>query len=152
MLRLVYFVLMLLLEVLLLLVAPPFLVEVPCHEFVTGVWGGRAAGGRGSSRLYRVSQGDDVDRSLHSVFCSILLFLLFYSFVGVLSQLLDVLKGIQGVKGLLNLGGTLYLMSIGVLFVAMVLVVPFLLFIPGKIGFLLICMVFIGGCLILLRF
>ena len=31
------------------------------------------------------------------------------------------------------------------LFVVMVHVVPFLLYIPGKIGFLLICMAFIGG-------
>ena len=31
------------------------------------------------------------------------------------------------------------------LYVVMVRVVPFLLFIPGKIGFLLICMVFING-------
>ena len=36
--------------------------------------GGRAAGGMGSSRLYRVSHGDDVDSALCSVFCQFLSF------------------------------------------------------------------------------
>ena len=79
----------------------------------------------------------------------ILLFLLFYSFEDVLSQLRMSLR-VSKVKGSLSLVGMLYL-GIGVLFVVMVRVVPFLLFIPGKIGFLLICMVFIGGFLIPLR-
>ena len=58
---------------------------------------------------------------------------------------------VSRVKGSLSLVGMLYL-GIGVLFVVMVHVVPFLPYIPGKIGFLLICMVFIGGFLIPLRF
>ena len=111
--------------------------------------GGRAAGGSGSSRLYRVSQGDDVDVHcaqyfVHSSLSPVLLFR------RRLKSVADVLKGIKG-KGLLNLGGMLCCLD-GVLFVVMVLVVPFRLFNPGKIGFLLICMVFIGGFLIPLRF
>ena len=53
---------------------------------------------------------------------------------------------VSGVKGSLSLVGVLEL-GIGVLYVVMVRVVPFLLFIPGIIGFLLIYMVFIGGFL-----
>ena len=78
-------------------------------------------------------------------FLSTLLFLLFYSFVDVLSLLLVFLRAF-GIKGSFSLGGMLWF-SIGVLCVAMVLVVPFLLSIPGKIGFLLICMVFMNGFL-----
>ena len=84
---------MLLLEVLLLLVALPFLIEV-CYEFVTGVLGGRAAGGRGSSRLYRVSQGEEVDVHcaqyfVHSSLSPVLLFR------RRLKSVADVSKGYQ---------------------------------------------------------
>ena len=46
--------------------------------------GGRAVGGEGSSRLYRVSQGDEVDVHCGQYFDNSSLFL-FYSFVGVLN-------------------------------------------------------------------
>ena len=104
MLRLVYFVLMLLLEVLLLLVALPFLVEV-CYEFVTGVWevellvAGVLVGCIVSVRVMML-----MFIALSILF--ILLFLLFYSFVDVLSQLRIFLR-VSREKGLLNLGGTL---------------------------------------------
>ena len=68
--------------------------------------GGRAAGGMGSSRLYRISQGDELINVVLS-FLSTLLFLLFYSFVGVSNLLLMFLK-VFGVEGLLNLAGTLW--------------------------------------------
>ena len=138
MLRLVYFVLTLLLEVLLLLVALPFLVEV-CYEFVTGVWEVEllVAGVLADCiELVRVMRLMFI--ALSTLF--ILLFLPCYSFVDVLSLLRMFLR-VSKVKGSLSLVGILYL-GIGVLFVGMVHVVPFLLFIPGKIGFLLICMVF----------
>ena len=112
--------------------------------------GGRAAGGSGSSRLYRVSQGDDVDVHcaqyfVHSSLSPVLLFR------RRLKSVADVLKGIKG-KGFTQSRWDALLLRYGVLFVVMVLVVPFRLFNPGKIGFLLICMVFIGGYLIPLRF
>ena len=50
-----------------------------------------------------------------------------------------------GVKGLPGLGGILWL-GVGRGYVVTVHAVPFLLFILGIFGFLLICMVFIGGC------
>ena len=109
--------------------------------------GGKAVGGRGSSRLYRVSQGDEVDFNC-AQFLSTLLFLQCYSFVDVLS-LLPMFLRVFGVKGLPSLGGILWL-GIGERYVVMVHVVPFLLFILGIFGFLLICMVSIGGCLTLL--
>ena len=57
--------------------------------------GGRAAGGRGSSRLYRVSQGDEVDVHcaqyfVHSSLSPVLLFR------RRLKSVADVLKGIKG--------------------------------------------------------
>ena len=64
----------------------------------------------------------------------ILLFLLFYFFVGVSSPLQTFLR-VSGVRGSLSLGGMLF-RGIGELYVVMVRVVPFLHFIPGKIGFL----------------
>ena len=42
------------------LAALPFLVEV-CYVFGAGVWEAELSGGTGSSRLYRVSHGDEVD-------------------------------------------------------------------------------------------
>ena len=65
-----------------------------------------------------------------------LLFLLFYSFVGVLNLLLMFLRGF-GVKGSHSLGGMLW-SGIGELYVVMVHAVPFLLFILGMFGFLMI--------------
>ena len=84
MLKLVYLELMLLLEVLLLLAALPFLVEV-CYGFVTGVWEVEllAAGVLvGCIELVRVMRLMYI--ALSTLF--ILLFLLCYSFVDVLSQ------------------------------------------------------------------
>ena len=108
----------------------------------------RAVGGRSSSRLYRVSQGDEVDAK-SAQFLSTLLFLRFYSFVDVFSLLLVFLR-VFGIKGSLRLGGMPWL-GFGRLCVVMDLVDPFLLFILGTVGFLLICMVFIGGCLTQLK-
>ena len=110
--------------------------------------GGKAVGGRGSSRLYRVSQGMRLIMNVLS-FLSTPLFLQFYSFVDVLSQLLMFLR-VFGIKVLLRHGGTLWY-GIGRLYAVMVLAVPFLLFTLGMIGFLLIYMVFISGLVTRLR-
>ena len=59
-LRRVYFGPILLLEDPLKLTVLPFLAEA-CYEFVAGVWEARAVVSRGSSRLYRACQGDEVD-------------------------------------------------------------------------------------------
>ena len=109
--------------------------------------GGRAVGGMSSSRLYRVSQGDEVDSNCAQFFVNSSLspVLLFRR---RLKSVADVLK-VFGVKGLPSLDGTLWL-GIGRGYVVMVHAVPFLLFILGIFGFTLICMVFIGGCLTLL--
>ena len=109
--------------------------------------GGRAAGGRGYSRLYRVSQGDDVDVHctqyfVHSSLSPVLLFR------RRLKSVADVLKGIRD-KGFTQTRWDA-LVGFWGLFVVMVHVDPFLLFILGTIGFPLICMVFIGGFLTLL--
>ena len=83
MLRLVYYMLILLLAVLLLLATLPFLVEVS-YGFVTGVWEAEllAAGVLVSCiELVRVMRLMFI--ALSTLF--ILLFLRFYSFVGVLS-------------------------------------------------------------------
>ena len=95
-------------------------------------------GGMGSSRLYRISQGGEVDKHC-AQFLSTLLFLLFYSFVGVLSLLLMFLR-VFGIRGSHSHVGILWL-GIGREYVVMVRVVPFLFFILGILGFLLICMV-----------
>ena len=92
--------------------------------------GGRAAGGTVSSRLYRVSQGDDVD-----VHCA--------QYFGH-SSLSPVLLFRRRVRGSLSLGGMLF-QGIGELYVVMVRVVLFLHFIPGMIGFLRISMAFQVG-------
>ena len=105
--------------------------------------GGRAVGGRGSSKLYRVSQGDEVDVHCAQYFVNSSL-LLFYSFVDALINPWRMCSRVSGVKVLLSLGGMLYL-GIGVLFVVMVRVVLFPHFITGKIGFLLIFMDSTGG-------
>ena len=109
--------------------------------------GGKAVGGRSSSRLYRVSQGDEVDSNCAQFFVNSSLspVLLFRR---RLKSVADVLR-VFGEKGLPSLGGILWL-GIGRVYVVMVHAVPFLLFILGIFGFLLICMVFIGGCLTLL--
>ena len=72
------------------------------YVFVSRRLGGRAAGGTVSSRLYRVSQGDDVDVHcaqyfVHSSFAP------FLSFVGV-SNLLQMFLKVSGVRGSLRLG------------------------------------------------
>ena len=101
--------------------------------------GGRAVGGMGSSRLYRISQNDEVDKHCAQFFVNSSLspVLLFRR---RLKSVADVLKGIRS-KGSLSLVGMLQL-GIGMLYVVMVHVVPSPHFIPWKIGFLLICMVF----------
>ena len=101
--------------------------------------GGRAVGGRGSSKLYRVSQGDEVDVHCAQYFVnsSLAPVLLFRR---RLKSVADVLK-VLGVRVLPSLGGMLFWV-IGMLYVVMVRVVLFLHFIPGIIGFLLIFMVF----------
>ena len=87
--RQVYFGRMLLLEVLLKLAALPFLAEV-CYGFVRRL-GGRAAGGKSSSRLYRVSHGDEVD-----VHCAqFILVSPVLLFRRRLKSVADVLKGIR---------------------------------------------------------
>ena len=99
--RQVHFGLMLLLEVLLLLAALPFLEEV-CYVFVAGVWEAELLVARGYIVFAKMM-------SLISIALSILsipLFLLCYSFVGVSSPLLMFLR-VLGVRGLLSLGGTL---------------------------------------------
>ena len=68
MLRLVYLGLMLLLEVLQLLAALPFLVEV-CYGFVKGVWEAELLAAGVLVKLYRVSQGDEVDVRCAHYFC-----------------------------------------------------------------------------------
>ena len=74
----------LLLEVLLLLVALPILVEV-CYEFVTGVWEVELLVAGVLAGCIVLVKGDEVDvHCLSTLF--ILLFLLCYSFVDVLSQ------------------------------------------------------------------
>ena len=67
MLKLVYFVLILLLGVLLLLATLPFL-GGGFLRMCSRRLGGQAVGGRSSSRLYRVSQGDEVDRNCAQFF------------------------------------------------------------------------------------
>ena len=93
MLRRVYFGPILKLEVPLKLAALPFLAEV-CYGFVAGVWEVRAAGGTGSSRLYRVSHGDEVDVHCAQYFVNSSLspVLLFRR---RLKSVADVLKGIR---------------------------------------------------------
>ena len=147
MLKLVYLGFMLLLEVLLLMAVLPFLEKV-CYVFVAGVW-------EAELLVARVPAGYIVPAKMMKLINTMLnslstfLFLPCYSFVSVSNLLRMFFKGI-GLKGLLSLVGMHYL-GIGVLSVVMVRVVPFLLFIPGKIGFLLICMVFINGFLFFLR-
>ena len=146
MLRLVYFGLILLLEVLLLVTTLPFLGGDP-HVFVTGdlevkpLVVGALAGCIVFLRVMRLM-------FIAPSFLSTLLFLLCCSFVDVLS-LLPMFLRVFGVKGLPSLGGILWF-GIGRGCVVMVHAVPFLLFILRIFGFLLICMVFIGGCLTLL--
>ena len=65
--------------------------------------GGRAAGGKGSSKLYRVSQGDEVDvhcaqYCVHSSLSPVLLFR---------RRLKSEADGVSGVKGSLHLVGML---------------------------------------------
>ena len=98
--------------------------------------GGRAAGGTVSSRLYRVSQGDDVDVHcaryfVHSSLSPVLLFR------RRLKSVADVLEGIKS-KGFTQSRWE-------------VRVVLFPHFVPGMIGFLRISMSFSSGCLIPLR-
>ena len=106
MLKLVYLELTLLLEVLLLLAALPFLVEV-CYEFVTGVWEVelRAAGVlAGCIELARVMRLMFI--ALSSLFNSSLSPVLLFR--RRLKSVADVLKGIKGTRGLLSLFGLLY--------------------------------------------
>ena len=106
--------------------------------------GGRAVGGKGSSRLYRVSQGDEVDCHcsqffVHSSLSPVLLFR------RRLKSVADVLKGIRS-KG--------FSQSRWDALVRYWSAVcrhgpcgPLFLFNPWKTGFLLICMAFINGFL-----
>ena len=97
--------LFLLLEVLLLLAALPFLAEV-CYGFVAGVWGAELLVVRVLSRsigLARVMKLMCI--ALSTLF--IPLFLLCFSFVGVLSPWRMFLK-VSGVRGSLSLGWMLY--------------------------------------------
>ena len=94
MLRLVYFELILLLEVLLLLVALPFLVEV-CYEFVTGVWEVELLAARvlaGCIELVRVMRLMFI--ALSTLFNSSLSPVLLFR--RRLKSVADVLKGIKG--------------------------------------------------------
>ena len=109
--------------------------------------GGQTVGGKSSSRLYRASQGDEVDSNcaqffVHSSLSSVLLFR------RRLKSVADVLKGIRD-KGFTQARWDA-LVGFWELCVDMDLVDPFLLFILGTVGFPLICMVFIGGSLTLL--
>ena len=111
---------------------------------VPGVLGGRAVGGSGSSRLYRVSQGDEVDFNcaqffVHSSLSPVLLLR------RRLKSVADVLKGIRS-KGFTQSRWDA-LVRYGGLYVDTVHAVLFLHCILGMIGFLLICMVFISGFL-----
>ena len=110
--------------------------------------GGRAVGSRGSSRLYRVGQSDDVDVHCAQYFVNSSLALVYF-FVGA-SELLRMFLKVFGVRGLLSLGGMLFY-GIGVLYVVMVRVVLFPHFVLGIIGFLRISMAFTNGFLIPLR-
>ena len=110
--------------------------------------GGRAAGGVVASRLYRVSQGDDVDVHcaqyfVHSSLSPVLLFR------RRLKSVANVLKGIRS-KGFTRTRWDA-LLGTGVLSVVMVRVVLLPHFIPGMIGFLQISKAFSNGFLILLR-
>ena len=110
--------------------------------------GGRAAGGTVSSRLYRASQGDDVDVHcaqyfVHSSLSPVLLFR------RRLKSVADVLQGIRS-KGFTQSRWDA-LLTYWELYVVMVRVVLFPHFIPGMIGFLRISMAFSSGYLILLR-
>ena len=67
----------------------PFLVEV-CLRIRDRRVGGRAVGGRGSGRLYRASQGDEVD-----VHCAQYLVNSSLALVVRLKSVADVLKGIR---------------------------------------------------------
>ncbi len=110
--------------------------------------GGRAVGVRGSSGLYRVSQGDEVDVRCAQYFVSSSLapVLLFRR---RLKSVADVLKGIRS-KGFTQSRWDA-LLRYWELYVVMVRVVLFPHFIPGMIGFLRISMAFSGGFLIPLR-
>ena len=68
--------------------------------------GGQAVGGRSSSRLCRVSQGDEVDSSCAQFFVNSSLSPVLL-FVDVLNLLLVFLR-VFGIKGSLSLGGTLW--------------------------------------------
>ena len=90
--------------------------------------GGRAAGGTVSSRLYRVSQGDDVDVHcaqyfVHSSLSPVLLFR------RRLKSVADVLEGIRS-KGFAQSRWDALLRLLGMLYVVMVRVVLFPHFIP----------------------
>ena len=140
-LRMVYFVLTLWLEVLSLLAILRTLGGVPC-VFVAGVLGVEPWGARA---LVGCIVFPRVMRLIVTVpsFLFILLYLLSYFFVDVSNLLLMFLR-VFGIRGLVSLGGTLWF-GIGVQFVVMVLVVPLFLFNPGRTGFPLICMAFING-------
>ena len=99
--------------------------------------GGRAVGGKISSRLYRVSRGDDVDVHCAQYFVN----------SSLASSLSRMYSTVLGVRVLLNLGGMPFWV-IGRLYVVMIRVVLSLLFVPGTSGFPRIYMVSISGFLI----
>ena len=104
MLKLVYLELMLLPDVLLLLVAPLFLVEV-CYGFVTGVWEAELLVVRFPTGCIGLVTVMMLMFTVLNIL-STLLFLLFYSFVGVSNLLLMFLR-VFGVRGSLSLVGML---------------------------------------------
>ena len=111
--------------------------------------GGRAVGGRGSSKRYRLSQGDEVDAHCAQYFVnsSLAPVLLFRR---RLKSVADVLKGIR-CKGFTKSRWGALLGYWGAACCHGPCGPISSLFIPGIIGFLLIFMAFTGGFLIPLR-
>ena len=140
MLRQVYLGLMLLLEVLLLLAALAFLGR-GLLRIRSRRPGGRAVGGTGSSRLYRTCQNDEVDKHCAQFFVNSSLspVLLFRR---RLKSVADVLKGIRS-KRVYSVSLGCFSEVLGCCMSSWSVWVPFLLFIFGIVGFLLICIVFI---------
>ena len=136
------------LGVLLLLAALPFLVEV-CYVFVTGVWEAELLVAGGSGRLYRVSQGDEVDQHCAQYFVNSSLspVLLFRR---RLKSVADVLNGIRN-KGFTQSRWDALLGFWDAACRHGPCVVLFPPFILGTVGFLRISMASTSGFLIPLR-
>ena len=108
--------------------------------------GGRAVGGTGSSKLYRASQGDEIDVHCSQYFVNFSLAPVVF-FRRHPKSVADVLKGIRNKGFSLSLGGMLCWVF-GVLCVVKVRVVLSLPLVHGIGGFLLTCTVSTGGFLI----